>query len=193
MSVVADLGFGLVLGCSLAIPPGPMNALIASVAARSYRGGVVTGFGAMCADLVLGGLVFGLYTVVDLAPFVRWVYALGAGAMLYFGSSILRTPVGDAANTEANVRTFVRALALGLTNPFQSVWWMTAGLAFAYLGGPVLFAGLFGAIAVWIVTFPFAVHAGTRKHPGAQRPIAIVSAAIVLGFAGYFAFLAIRG
>jgi threonine/homoserine/homoserine lactone efflux protein len=190
MSLLTDLGFGLVLGFSLTIPPGPMNALIASTSARSYRGGVVTGFGALSADLVLGGIVFALYSVVDLAPFVRWVYAVGAVVMVYFGLRIVRASEKPEASEEVGVRTYARALALGVSNPFQIVWWITAGLAFAYLGGPVLFVGLFGAIALWVVAFPLAVHTGAKKHPSARRPIAVGSALILFGFAVYFAVLA---
>ncbi len=191
MSVLTDLGFGMVLGFSLTIPPGPMNALIASISARSYRGGVVTGLGALSADLVLGGIVFGLYSEVHLAPVVRWVYAVGAVVMVYLGLRILRSPAEAPGEDEIGVRTFARALALGITNPFQIVWWISAGLAFAYLGGPVLFVGLFGAVALWVVAFPFAVHAGTRGHPSARRPIAVASALILFGFALYFAALAV--
>ncbi len=193
MTLLGSLLFGLVLGFSLTIPPGPMNALIAAVSARSARGGIVTGFGAMCADLVLGGLVFGLDSVVNLAPIVRAVYAVGAAVMVYFGVRLLRSSAEAPLGAEVTVRTFTRALALGLSNPFHIVWWITAGLAFAYLGGPVLLLGLFGAIAIWIVAFPLAVHSGARRYPRLQRAIGYVSAAILLGFAVYFAVLAIRG
>ncbi len=193
MNALPDLGFGFLLGLSLTIPPGPMNALIASVSARTYRGGVVTGLGAMSADLILGGLVFALDSVVRLAPVVRWVYAGGAVVMVVLASRLLGSSADEGGSFEPGIVTFTRALGLGVSNPFQIIWWITAGLAFAYLGGPVLLAGLFGAIAVWVVSFPLAVHAGTRKYPAARRPVAWGSAAILLGFAAYFAVLAARG
>jgi threonine/homoserine/homoserine lactone efflux protein len=193
MTLAGNLAFGLLLGFSLTIPPGPMNALIASLSVRSARAGITTGLGAMCADLLLGAVVFSFATLVDLAPVVRGVYAVGAGVMLYLGVRLLSPPRAEAAAATGQVRTFLRALGVGLSNPYQVVWWLTAGLGFAYLGGPVLLVGLFGAVAIWIVAFPLAVHAGTRRRPRLQQAIGYTSAVILIGFAVYFAVLAALG
>jgi len=187
-SVLESVLFGVVLGFSLAVPPGPMNAWIAAVAARSYRSGVVTGLGAMTADGVLGAAVFLLERAVDLHAAVRFVYLLGAGVMGYLGLHLLRS----TALVESDLpdeRTFLRALGIGLSNPFQVVWWLTAGVAFAYLGGAVLLLGLFGAILVWVTAFPWAIRAGARRHPSFERAVRLASAAILLAFAGYFVAL----
>ena len=183
--------FGLALGFSLTIPPGPMNALIASQTMRSLRSGIITGCGAMTADLVLGLLVYALRSVVDLGSVLRLVYVVGAGVMILFGvRSLIRTarPVGEPT---ADIPTYSQAVLVGVTNPFQIVWWLTAGLAFAYLGGIPLFVGLFVAIAIWIVAFPYALHLGTRGHPNAVRAVAYVAAALMFVFAAYFVVLAV--
>ena len=190
-SLLFDLAFGLVLGFSLTIPPGPMNAFIVAHSVRSFRSGVTAGLGAMSADLVLGGVVFALRSAVDLSAEVRWVYVLGATVMVYFGVGLLRPPKEVDSTEVAGVRTYTSALALGLSNPFQILWWLTAGLAFAYFGGWVLFVGLFGAIAIWIVAFPWAVHLGTGQRPRLGRALVVCSAALMFGFAGYFLFLAL--
>jgi len=49
----ASLFSGLLLGYSLAVPPGPMNALIAAWSLRSFRHGFAVGAGAMSADFLL--------------------------------------------------------------------------------------------------------------------------------------------
>ncbi len=49
----ASLFSGLLLGYSLAVPPGPMNALIAAWSLRSFRHGFTVGVGAMSADFLL--------------------------------------------------------------------------------------------------------------------------------------------
>lgn len=187
-SVLEGLLFGVVLGFSLAVPPGPMNAWIAAVAARSYRSGVVTGLGAMTADGILGLAVYLLERAVDVHAAVRFVYLLGAGIMGYLGVRLLR-PADPLARELPDQRTFARALALGLSNPFQVLWWLTAGVAFAYLGGVVLLLGLFGAIVVWIVTFPWAIRAGARRLPSFERAVRWVSAGILVAFAVYFVAL----
>lgn len=182
---------GLVLGFSLTIPPGPMNAFIASRAVRSLREGVTAGLGAMSADLVLGGLIYAVRSAVDLTSVVREIYVVGAAVMVFLGVGLLRrpreTPVPEATVT----RTYATALGLGVSNPFQIIWWLTAGLAFAYLGGLVLFVGLFGAIAVWIVVFPWALHVGTRGRPRASRAVVLVSEVLLFAFAAYFLYLAL--
>jgi len=190
-AVVFDLGFGLLLGFSLTIPPGPMNAFIASQSVRSLREGITAGCGAMTADLVLGVLVYELHSAVDLSVELRWIYLLGAGVMLYLGAGLLRRASRHPPPETTGARTYTKALGLGVSNPFQIVWWLTAGLAFAYLGGWVLFVGLFGAIAVWIVAFPWILHAGTRRRPGVARAVVVVSGVVIFAFAGYFLYLAL--
>ncbi len=49
----AFLFSGLLLGYGLAVPPGPMNALIAAWSLRSFRHGFAAGAGAMSADFLL--------------------------------------------------------------------------------------------------------------------------------------------
>ena len=191
MVAVDELAFGLALGFSLTIPPGPMNALIASQSVRSATAGFVTGLGAMTADLVLGAIVFGLRSTVDLDAFLRAIYVLGAVAMAYFAYRIWVRRDVRAEAPEDRVRSYSQAVALGLSNPVQIVWWLTAGLAFAYLGGLVLFAGIFAAILVWVVAFPTLIHRGSRRYPSLGRWVAVASSAIMIAFAAYFVYLAV--
>jgi len=189
-----DLGyalvFGLALGFSLTIPPGPMNALIASQTVRSLRGGIITGLGAMTADAVLGGLVYALRTAVDLPSVIRWVYLVGAIVMVFFGLRLLRRPLEPEPVPASGIRTYSQAVLVGVSNPVQIVWWFTAGLAFAYLGGIVLFVGLFAAITIWVLAFPYALHLGTLRRPRVARAVLYVSCGIMFAFAVFFAILA---
>ena len=191
MSYGYEVVIGLALGFSLTIPPGPMNALIASRSVRSLRLGILTGLGAMSADALLGAAVYLLSSAVDLHSVVREIYALGAVVMAYFGYRLLRASGTASTESSSEAHAYSTALGLGLSNPFQILWWLTAGLAFAYLGGLVLFLGLFGAIAIWIVLFPWGLRRGAERFPSFERAVTLVSAVILIGFAGYFAFLAL--
>jgi threonine/homoserine/homoserine lactone efflux protein len=191
MTSLYEVAVGLLLGFTLTAPPGPMNALIASQAVRSFRRGVVTGLGAMSADAILAVVVFALSASVDVAKFVRPIYLLGCAVMGYFGYRLLAPHPAAAPPPVSTVRTYSTALLIGVSNPFQILWWLTAGLAFAYVGGAVLFAGLFGAIAVWIVVFPYAFSSGARRSPSVERWVTFGSGLIMVGFAAYFAFLAV--
>jgi len=189
-SPIFDLAFGLLLGFSLTIPPGPMNAFILARSVRSFREGFTAGLGAMSADLVLGVVVYAVRSVLDLSSVLRWVYLIGAAVMVYLGVGLLRAHPESPNPGTAGVRAYTSALGLGLSNPFQIVWWLTAGLAFAYFGGLILFVGLFGAVAVWIVAFPWAIHLGTERWPKVARALLVGSVVVIFGFAGYFLFLA---
>lgn len=190
MELAVALAVGLALGFSLAIPPGPMNALIASQTMRSLRSGILTGFGAMSADLLLGVVVYGLRSEVDFGSILRWVYLIGAGVILFFGLRLLLRPAGAPPEGAGGIRTYSQAVLFGVSNPFQIVWWLTAGLASAYLGGVVLFVGLFGAITVWVLAFPYALHLGTRRRPGVARTVVYTSCAVMFVLAAYFVVLA---
>ncbi|MGI0070610.1 MAG: LysE family translocator [Thermoplasmata archaeon] len=183
--------FGLALGFSLVIPPGPMNALIASRSVETLRSGIITGFGALTADLALGILVYAARSQVDLGSVARAIYLVGAVVMVYFAVRLFRHPTPTPSPEPQHLRIYSQAILVGISNPFQILWWLTAGLAFAYFGGIVLFLGLFAAITIWIVAFPYALHLGTRRRPELARAVVYVSAAIMLAFAAYFAFLAL--
>lgn len=190
MTSGSDLLLGLLLGASLAVPPGPMNVWIAAASARSYRAGVATGLAALSADAILAVGVYAVNRAVDLRGALVVLYALGAVVLVTFSWRLL---AGRASSRPpaADLRTFSQALVLGLSNPFQVLWWLTAGIAFAYLGGAVLLAGLFGAIAVWILSFPRVVRAGARRSPRIERVVVVASAVTLSGFAAYFAALAV--
>lgn len=182
---------GALLGFSLAVPPGPMNAWIATAATRSFRAGTLTASGAMAADAVLGAAVYLLSRSFDLHGIVREIDLVGAVVLGVLGVRALRRP-SDGPERPPDGRTVLVGLGVGLSNPYQVVWWLTAGLAFAYLGGLVLLAGLFGAIAVWVVVFPWAMARGVRRYPGLARAVTWVSGLLMLGFAVYFAYLAVH-
>jgi threonine/homoserine/homoserine lactone efflux protein len=190
MNELSVVAFGALLGGSLAIPPGPMNALIAARSTRSWRAGTLTGLGALSADAVLGTLVFALASEIDLTAYIAYIYLLGAAVMVVLAILLLREPASASSSEPGGLATYSRALAIGLSNPFQIIWWLTAGVAFAYVGGAWLFAGLFGAISVWVVTFPWLVHSGSQRYPSARRWIVVGSAGLFLAFAAYFALLA---
>jgi threonine/homoserine/homoserine lactone efflux protein len=183
--------FGLGLGFSLTVPPGPMNALIATNSTRSWRSGFVTGLGAMTSDAILGTVVFLVQAVVDLHAVARPIYLLGAVEMALLGYRLL--VAAEAPPPAASASTYATALAVGLSNPFQVLWWLTAGLAFAYFGGALLLLALFAAIAVWVTVFPWAVRVGTRRSPRARTGVRYVSGALVLAFSAYFVVLAALG
>lgn len=216
MTTAVGISFlaGVLFGLALAAPPGPMNAIIAEESViRGWVAGVVTGLGAMTADVVFFLLALaGVATVVEEWPTLRGtMITVGGLLMLYFAYDALRSMESSLTGTEISTdsRGFQKALLLGLTNPFQILFWLTVGIALLdpgtidilgytpYLGDAVagvlvvetgsiaLLAGLFGGIVVWIVGFPALLVASDRRIDS-LAPVVAAASALILGVFGLF-------
>lgn len=200
-----SIALGLMLGVSLAAPPGPMNALIAEQSIRrGWEAGFRAGLGAMFADAVFCVLAFaGATTLVRENPGFRSATLMVGGAlMLYFAYAAASSrgfscpPDPPAPDGESG---FLKAFLLALSNPYQIGWWVTAGVglihpgsiellgtSFSRSGGVVLLLGFFGGIGLWIVLFPAALVGGTRRFRWLGRLIVYGSAVLLAGFGGVF-------
>ncbi len=219
-TVIVSLAIGALLGLSLAAPPGPMNALIASeTVSRGPVAGVRTGAGAMASDAGFFVLaLLGAATIVQSAPRAQAVM-LGAGGVLmcYFAWGTVRN-AGESFGGTASDETptgFLKAFVLGATNPYQLGWWLTVGVglltadradplaelprvgdrfagAVVVETGVPLIGGFFGGIAVWIVAFPVALAwAGDRIDELAPL-VAWASALLLAGFGVLFSIESLR-
>ncbi len=190
------IGAGALLGLSIAAPPGPMNALIATNTVTANRfAGSLTGLGAMTADAVfLAGMV-AVGSVVPVAPGVRVVvFLLGAAVMAFLAvrtyGSLRRDVQVEARGPKSTAKAYASGLFLGLTNPFQILWWLTAGLAFMRQIGPPVVLGFFLGIGAWIVLFPVSLDLASRRWRGAYRAILVFSLVVLVAFAAYLVVLA---
>jgi len=152
---------GFLYGFSLAAPPGPMNALIANRSLISFRNGFLTGLGAMTADFIFMILTLFAYDLLKNFPLIP-IYLIGSVYMFYLAISILKTrrETNDVSKKVSGGNSFITSLALGMTNPYQILWWLTAGLSFIAIFGIMAVIGLFSAIAVWITIFPLSIRMG---------------------------------
>ncbi|WP_227354686.1 LysE family translocator [Haladaptatus salinisoli] len=205
LEVLVSAVAGVVLGLSLAAPPGPMNAVIAEESVlRGWRSGFFAGLGAMTADACFFVLALaGVVAVVRDAPLVRGLMVgVGGLLMLYFayGAAKDATATFTADAVEEDAKGFRKAFALAITNPYQIIWWLTAGVglldpgrfgALAGLpgelavttGGPVIVASFFAGIALWITGFPAALVAAGKRVDSFAPAVAYLSAG-VLALAG---------
>lgn len=197
---MGGLALGMLLGYSLAVPPGPMNALIAAWSLRGWRQGFAVGAGAMSADLLLMVLTLALYKSASAfvgGPAMRLAMLLGSALLLFLAYRIAvskppreidRGSDGDA------IRGYVVGLSLGLVNPYQVGWWLTVGLSSIGAFGVAWALGLFTAIFTWIVSFPAAVRAGWRANRRATwLLIKGFSVLVLAGFGLYFLYVAAVG
>ena len=208
---------GLLFGLALAAPPGPMNAIIAEESVvRGWLAGFVAGLGAMVADVVFFVLALaGVATFVEEWPQLRAsMVTVGGVLMLYFALDAARSARMTLTEIESagDARGFQKALVLGLTNPFQILFWLTVGVALLnpgtidvleytpYVGDALagtvvvetgsvaLLAGLFGGIVVWIVGFPAMLVAAGRRVDALAPLVAGTSTLILAGFGLLFLF-----
>ena len=135
LDLLAGAAAGLVIGLSLAAPPGPVNALIASRAVtRSWRSGFLVGCGAMTADAGFLALsVLAHSAVVGARGVLPYVALLGAAVMAYFAWGAARAggrvPGPAAPDVRAHAASYATGLTVNATSPYPILWWLTAGLA----------------------------------------------------------------
>jgi threonine/homoserine/homoserine lactone efflux protein len=211
MTLVTTLVAGMIFGLALAAPPGPMNAIIAEESVlRGWTAGFKAGLGAMTADvlfflLALGGVV----TFIQRLPVLQDVmFLVGGLLMLYFAYGAVRGARRQFRSTSTpDSRGFSKAFVLSISNPYQILFWLTAGvglltpgrvdvLAYANAslsdlvvvetGHPALVFGLFVGVLGWIVGFPTALSAARSRIETLAPIIAYGSAVVLAGFGVYF-------
>ena len=195
--VLGTAAIGLVLALSLAAPPGPVNALIASHAVtRSWRSGFLVGCGAMTADaffLTLSVLArSALAGVQAIFPFVALA---GGGVMAFFAYCALRAwqrvPEPDSLPRDAHAASYAAGLPVNLTSPYPILWWLTAGLALIGQLGPVVLVGFFVGILLWISSFPFALRAAQQRFARTYHAALAFSIVCLAAFAAFLVWSAI--
>ncbi len=189
------LGVGVVLGLSIAAPPGPVNALIArDTVVRSKLAGFLVGCGALTADAIFLGVTFALAGELVLYPGTRAaLFLLGAGVLLFLTATTVRSyrrrkEVLDKAEALPQKFSYLLGLGVGITNPFQILWWLTVGLSIIGQVGLVFVLGFFGGILAWIVTFPSLLDYGNRRYASVYRYVIYFSVAVLLVFAAWFVY-----
>jgi len=215
--LLATLLAGAAFGLALAAPPGPMNAVIAEESVvRGWLSGFTAGLGAMTADaLFCAATLLGVVGVLQRAPRVQGaVVGVGGVVMLYFayGAATEASATFTGEGADADGKGFRKAFVLALTNPYQILFWLTAGvgllragemdllshtpyvgdrlagLLVVSTGSPALLVGFFGGIALWITGFPGALVAADRRVEEFAGAVATASAAVLGGFGLLFLY-----
>lgn len=203
---------GVLLGLSLAAPPGPMNAIIAEESVlRGWDAGFRAGLGAMSADACFFVVALaGVATVLQDVPTLRaGMMAVGGLLMLYFALDAARSARGSFVEGESGAsKGFRKTFALSLTNPYQVLWWLTVGVALldpgtlsvalpavgevsVTTGSVAIVVGFFAGIGLWITAFPAALVRAGRRIDGFAPLVAGGSAVVLAGFGVVFLYRAL--
>jgi len=189
LEILISFAVGLLLGLSIAAPPGPVNALIAThvVTKTKWWAGSLVGSGAMTADAIFLVITYSIGTAVHpTAGVLMAIYTTGACVMFFFAykaSKAWRKPPIEEAQETRLTHSYFTGLAVALTNPYQILWWLTAGLAFIQSVGVAIVAGFFTGIIIWNISFPFALDYARKRIEKAYKAILLFAlmTLIVLG------------
>lgn len=193
---------GALLAFSLVAPPGPMNAIIAEESVvRGWTAGFRAGLGALVSDAAFCVLAFSGAATLARSNAVRAATALAGGfLMLYLAYLAVRETRSETVVEDS--RGFLKALAAGLTNPYQIGWWLTAGVALVnpspvemfgrtfVTGGFEVLVGFFGGIFVWITAFPAALVRAETRLRGLEKAVGYAGAAVLVVFGVVFVYYA---
>lgn len=124
LELLVTAALGIALGLSLAAPPGPVNAIIASHAVtRSWRSGFLVGVGAMTADtgfLTISVLAHSAIEGVRAA--FPYIALLGAAVMAYLAWGAVRAwkkiPGSVSDSSKAQAGSYATGLTVNVTSPY---------------------------------------------------------------------------
>jgi len=182
MGILESAFLGAGLAFSLAIPPGPINAMMAATSTISRFRASLIGFGAMTADAVFLSVVVLLHGAIpgNLRPPLA---IIGGLVIIYMGTKLTM----EKENKEGKGGGYFSGLFVGISNPYQLGWWVTAGLTMVSIFGYASIAGFFGALLVWVTAFPFALSKLTQKYKDTlPKLVKLVSAVALFLFGIYF-------
>jgi threonine/homoserine/homoserine lactone efflux protein len=185
---------GVVLGVSIAAPPGPVNAAAAYQITRSWLAGWLTLLGATTADGIFFVLTyFGLTALIASGEVREILFVVGGALMLYIAYSTLRRardPPG-AVPARGGRFPYLLGLTIGLTNPFQLAWWIAVGMGMISSFGLSIVVGFFAGILVWTLFFATLLHAGVSRYRRVYPILVYASGLILVGFGVWFLYTAI--
>jgi threonine/homoserine/homoserine lactone efflux protein len=192
LAVLAGVGIGL----SLAAPPGPVNAIIAShTVTRSLRAGFLVGLGATTADTIfLAVSVLAHSAVASLRGWIPFIALVGAGFMMYLAWSTARAWRGADtildSKPEEHAKSYATGLSVNITSPYPFIWWLTVGLVLIDQLGPAVLVGFFGGLILWITAFPIALREAQRHIAQTYHAVLLFSIVCLAAFAAWLVWSA---
>ncbi len=156
-------GVGILLGISLAGPPGPVTAVMVQRSLASAMRGFVVGLGAMTADFTLMIIILTIGRTLDLTRYDDYIYIIGAVFFLYLAYVILKSSTASPPDHVLS-SGYLTGLTIGLVNPLQIAWWLTAGLSVLQTFGILTMAFLFVGIIIWTSFLSSLVRYASMKY-----------------------------
>ena len=207
--LLRGLAVGVVLGISIAAPPGPVNAIVAHQVSskRSRLPGYMVGLGAATADGIFLVLTYIGWTrvIAHNGSLTFWIYAACGSILIVLalltifrirsdnpssGKRKQGERKGAQVGTIANQRRvpYLMGLSIGLTNPYQIAWWLTVGLASISSFGAYVVIGFFAGILIWIIVYTTVLQYGAQRSKRFEYIVLLASTFILFGFGIWFLY-----
>jgi len=149
MNIFYSYALGIVMGLSIAAPPGPINAMMASESIKSHLHGTAVGAGAMTADFIFFWITYFFKSIIPSDVLIIF-YFIGGAYMLYLAYGVLKIK-GFTVTVKGS---YIKGLTTALVNPYQISWWITFGIPMLQQFSLFIAPGFFTGILIWILTFP---------------------------------------
>ena len=149
IDLVYSVLIGIVMGLSIAAPPGPINAMMAHESLKSALHGTSVGAGAMTADFIFFWITFFFKSLIP-QDVLFLFYFVGGAYMLYLAYGVMKVK-GFSASVKGS---YLKGLTTALVNPYQITWWLTFGISMLEQFSIYVAPGFFLGIIIWIITFP---------------------------------------
>lgn len=185
---------GILLGLSLAAPPGPILAVMAHEAMRNrIRPALLMAGGAMTGDAIWLSLA-ALGTVTIFAQYPRAIGGLGlvgAGLLVWMAWTTFRAARHGFHAARGN-GTYRLGLLTALTSPYSFAWWFANGTLLVSSWGWPGITGMFVALIGFSVGVTYAFRWLGRRFETAMTWVAFASAVLLFAFGIYFAWGALQ-
>ena len=178
---------GALLGLSLAAPPGPVMAIMATAALRGrVREALMTAFGAITADFTwLSLAILGAVTVLDRHPKVVGSMGLAGAALLLWMAWTTWRAARAGVHGSDTPGSWKLGYMTVLTSPFSLAWWLANGtLLYTSWGFPGI-AGMFLSLFLYTVVFTYAFRWLGSRAASAAVGVAYGSVLMLGGFGLY--------
>ncbi len=186
---------GVVLGLSIAAPPGPVNATAAyEVGTKSWLSGWLVELGATTGDGIFFVLTYyGLTKLIAGGRLSQALFLIGGFILLYLAYSTLRNARLKTISRSKSGRKspYLLGLSVAMTNPYQIIWWITVGVGMVSNFGLSILLGLFAGILAWTVIYTTVLSVGLARYQKAYPFVMGASGLILAVFGIWFLITAL--
>ncbi len=175
----------MMLGLSMAAPPGPINAMITLASLQSNLKGTAIGAGAMTADLIFYFIIFLIKGLIP-SELIKFLYGIGGLYTAFLGLLAIKSKMIFKIKTGGS---YLMGLIMGITNPYQIAWWISFGIVMLDRFGILSGIGFFSGIALWIFTYPYSIKKAGKISMKVEKLIKMISALVLICIGLYMIML----